>query len=450
MTTKRSCFILLLSTLAYAESNTIFTDVANFCKNNGLVYLTATSIDGSLMKNELSQAFEAFQDTRIRFRALPQEKIESSMEFHFDDFLVISQGLENSQLFQSELDAIKLRKIRKSVLLIPKQINEIQLMEELQAMQGNAFFYLAYPDSSEQTHFKQVISLSNNSKTLVTEIEFNQFGHIMENYNLEGNTIYSNTLPWAPYFLMEGCDENGRNCINTGFLADFMDALGRVLNFTWISHQPPDGSWGVTPLDGIFNRSGTWGGAMGSVVNGEYHISLSQWVWLIGRYELLDFVSTTTSFEALALTPAPPEIDFGLFIRPFKNEAWYGIGIIMLIGIIVVMVPYAFLSYYEHTDGYNFASTSIWMFFLLVNAFYGGALTMFFTSELGIPFNTIQDVMKAYPDYKLMMMTGNEVNFVYKALSVSLLSLLIKLFHGNSFLGRSFVCCILGQDTKQT
>ena len=78
------------------------------------------------------------------------------------------------------------------------------------------------------------------------------------------------------------------------------------------------------------------------------------------------------------------------------------------------------------------------------------ALTMFFTSELGIPFNTIQDVMKAYPDYKLMMMTGNEVNFVYKALSVSLLSLLIKLFHGNSFLGRSFVCCILGQDTKQT
>ena len=124
MTKKRYCFMLLLTALAYAESNTIFTDVANFCKNNGLVYLTATSIDGSLMKNELSQAFEAFQDTRIRFRALPQEVIESSMEFHFDDFLVISQGLENSQLFQSELDAIKLRKIRKSVLLIPKQINE--------------------------------------------------------------------------------------------------------------------------------------------------------------------------------------------------------------------------------------------------------------------------------------------------------------------------------------
>ena len=175
MTKKRLCFMLqLLTIVAYAESNTIFTDVANFCKNNGLVYLTATSIDG-LMKNELWSAFEAFQDTRIRFRAVPPEEIESSlMEFHFDDFLVISRGPENSQLFQSELDAIKLRKIRKSVLLIPKQINEIQLMEELQAMQGNAFFYLAYPDS-EKTHFKRVISLSNNSQTVVTEIEFNQF-----------------------------------------------------------------------------------------------------------------------------------------------------------------------------------------------------------------------------------------------------------------------------------
>ena len=218
---------------------------------------------------------------------------------------------------------------------------------------------------------------------------------------------------------MEGCDENGRNCINSGFLADMMDSLGLVFNFTWESHAPPDGSWGVTPIDGPANRSGTWGGAMGSVVNGEYHISLSQWVWLIGRYELLDFVSTTPSFVCLALTPSPPEIDFGLFIRPFRNDAWYGIGIITVISIIFVMVPYGFLSYYEYTDGYMISSTSVWLFFLLINAYYGGALTMFFTSELGIPFETIEDVMRAYPDYKLLMMAGNQVYFIYKALAVS-------------------------------
>ena len=80
------------------------------------------------------------------------------------------------------------------------------------------------------------------------------------------------------------------------------------------------------------------------------------------------------------------------------------------------MVPYAFVSYYEQTDAQKWTFFVIWMFFVLINAFYGGALTMFFTSEQTIPFNSIEDVMRAYPDWKLKMMTGNDVHFQYKAL----------------------------------
>ena len=174
--------LFLFLTITFVRSNTIYTDVANFCKNNGLVYLTATTFDG-LMKNELSKAFEAFQGTKLRLRAIPVQDIDSSMEFHFDDFLVISKGPQFPQLFQSELNAIKLRKIRKSLLVIPKQINDIQLLKELQIMQGNAFFYLAYPGNGK-TEFKQIISLSNNTQTIVTDIQFNQFGQIIENYDL--------------------------------------------------------------------------------------------------------------------------------------------------------------------------------------------------------------------------------------------------------------------------
>ena len=244
---------------------------------------------------------------------------------------------------------------------------------------------------------------------------------------------------------MEGCDTNGRNCNNSGFLADFMDSLGPVLNFTWESHMPPDRSWGVSPISGPFNRSGTWGGAMGSLINDQYHMSLSQWVWVLDRYELLDFVSTTPSYVILALTPSPPEIDLGLFIRPFRNYAWYGIGIVILVSIILVMVPYAFLSYYEYTDGYKISSTSVWFFFLLVNAYYSGALTMFFTSEPSLPFETIEGVMRAYPDYKLMMMAGNQVMFMYKAMAVSSLLSFLHFIHGlyHTFLGRSRLCTVL-------
>ena len=47
--------------------------------------------------------------------------------------------------------------------------------------------------------------------------------------------------------------------------------------------------------------------------------------------------------------------------------------------------------------------TTGWYFFLLFNAFYGGALTMFFTSSPDLPFQTIREVMRAYPEWNLMM-----------------------------------------------
>ena len=52
-------------------------------------------------------------------------------------------------------------------------------------------------------------------------------------------------------------------------------------------------------------------------------------------------------------------------------------------------------------------------FFILINTFYGGAMTMFFTSEITLPFETIRDVMRTYPTWNLMVNTGNEA--IYRA-----------------------------------
>ena len=306
-------------------------------------------------------------------------------------------------------------------MVFSDDLSESQEMELKDSLQGlvtyDAWFTIMYQKSANMTAYKNILSINNSTKTLVQDIKFNKVDQMVDEINMEEITIYSSTLSWMPYFSISNCDDMGKNCDIKGFLSDYMDAICRIINCTWTSHAPPDGSWGVRPISGPFNLSGVWGGAMGNVVNGDYHVSLSQWVWTANRYGLLDFVSTSTNAVVLALTPQPPEVDPGLFIRPFRNEAWYGIGVMFIIILIIIIGPYAFFSYYEKTDGFNIAAWWSWMFFVLINAYYGGALTMFFTSELTLPFNSIEDVMKVYPDWKLQMMTGNDVHFQYKALA---------------------------------
>ena len=60
---------------------------------------------------------------------------------------------------------------------------------------------------------------------------------------------------------------------------------------------------------------------MGTVVNGEYHVSLSQWVWTGDRYGLLDFVSTSTNAVVLALTPQPPKVSVMKFLRAYRGHS---------------------------------------------------------------------------------------------------------------------------------
>ena len=64
-------------------------------------------------------------------------------------------------------------------------------------------------------------------------------------------------------------------------------------------------------------------GPMGTVTQGEYHLSISYWAWAFQRHGLMDFVNIGGEIFVLALTPQPAALNFGLFIRPFQIEAWY-------------------------------------------------------------------------------------------------------------------------------
>jgi hypothetical protein len=278
---------------------------------------------------------------------------------------------------------------------------------------GNAWFSVMYPNYSNTTKYRNILSLQNNTKTLVQDIEFTESNQIVKNYDLEGLELYSNTLSWAPYFIISNCNDKGQECEMSGFETDFMNEMGNIVNFTWTSHEDnKDGSWGTV------NENGVWTtGPMSSVMNGEYHMSMGPWQWKFERFGLMDFVSLNPNAFVLALTPQPAELDMGLFIRPFQDQAWLLVLASVIIIVINIVIPYSLLSYYEHTDSFKLASLFSWLFFLLINAYYGGALTMFFTSELTLPFNSIEDVMRSYPDWNLKFIDGNDIHFIVKAKS---------------------------------
>ena len=121
-----------------------------------------------------------------------------------------------------------------------------------------------------------------------------------------------------------------------------INAIAPKFNFTWETLHEPDNNWGVFPKSGSYNLSGTWHGVMGGVVNGDFHMSLSQWTWNIERRRILDFVTVYTERMILALTPHQPEVDMGLFIRCFRDEAWYACLFVLGLIVLSMIVPYFF------------------------------------------------------------------------------------------------------------
>ena len=56
-------------------------------------------------------------------------------------------------------------------------------------------------------------------------------------------------------------------------------------------------------------------------------------------------------------------------------------------------------------------------FLILMNAYYGGAMKMFFSTEIKLPFETIKEVMKEYPTWNLMVNVDTEAIYRAKAMA---------------------------------
>ena len=140
----------------------------------------------------------------------------------------------------------------------------------------SSMFYVIYKTSESLPTFSwfRVITLNGSKQSAVISLNMDSKGKVIDGYDLQGMHIKSVALSWEPYLSITNCTNTGQKCNCTGYLADVMDILGVMMNFTWESHAQRDNDWGIIPIVGPPNASGIWGGVIGDVFNGTYPLSV--------------------------------------------------------------------------------------------------------------------------------------------------------------------------------
>ena len=138
------------------------------------------------------------------------------------------------------------------------------------------------------------------------------------------------------------------------------------------------------------------------------------------RTKVISFVPAFTERYICVVKPNPPKFDPGLLYRPLARSVWICIFIFLSLASCFEIIPHIFIRGYENMISNQISTFSFWFLFVLLNAFYGGALTMFFVAEITIPFNTMRDLLKVFPEWKIVIhRAGKQITIVEPALNVS-------------------------------
>ena len=101
-----------------------------------------------------------------------------------------------------------------------------------------------------------------------------------------------------------------------------------------------------------------------------------------------------------------------------RNDSWIGIGCILVLGIGLNSLPYFLVKNYENTRASRICIFCLWCFFVPVFAYYKGALKMFLNSDVTIPFDNLDQVVEAFPEWNLIHIKAYEAVFKYPASQV--------------------------------
>ena len=337
-------------------------------------------------------------------RVVPVVDYEEVSQEDFHVFLPESLSGNLSEV----ANVVSKTKVKKSLLILDGTRQDIHILSKIFSERKQNFFFYSFTAVKNEFQWFQVIIMKTGFS--VNRIHFLDHMVINDTYfNLNGLKLRSLDYDWYPYLWVTDCANDNKGCKVKGFIVDVIDLVAKQLNFTYELTKEPNGIWGNEMVDNSLPNM-NWSGVMGGVVTGQYDLSLNAWRYTKERSRFVSVSTFITTYRILVTTPDVPNIDFGLFIRPLTASSWKGI-----VGVTLIMFSISLIIKSEGFDEaipHKIFTITTGLFFILLNAYYGGAMTMFFANDITLPFEKIRDVMRTYPEWKLLMMQGTEISYV--------------------------------------
>ena len=159
--------------ITFVQSGIIYDDLAKFCSNNGLVYLSLTNTDEEpKLHSEAVKAFVTLEKHGLRVRTRSYAHLIPVLDFNIDTLVLLTAAkiISAPNDFQMYLKQIGKHRIRKAILVFSDALSasqEIELKNTLQDLVSyDAWFTILYQNSGNITVYKNILSLNKSKKLL--------------------------------------------------------------------------------------------------------------------------------------------------------------------------------------------------------------------------------------------------------------------------------------------
>ena len=259
--------ILILYTCELYCDAGMIQNLLSFCKQNGKSNLVIASFHEELpvVSSLIKKTYKyAVKTQLIPTRSLSKKALISNETSIIDpidydkELLILVTSNSNLSNWEQHLRFLSETKIMSSILVIAEPITSEHLHAinmRLRKFSYSSYFYMLFEESNSKenkTTWQEIITLQQYYQPIIRNMNFDSSRHLISNHDMNGIHIKCYTLSWAPYLVLSDCIQpNQTRCKSTGYLADVMDNLGNMFNFTWDCDKDLNDDWGALPISGM-------------------------------------------------------------------------------------------------------------------------------------------------------------------------------------------------------